>query len=103
MLPLEDSMLDSPLAEVPLVSLADEAADPDAFAAALGGSFERFGFAMVSNHGVPDHLVARAWRQTGEFFALSEAEKRGYYVPGGGGARGYTPFKTEIAKGASHV
>jgi len=96
-------MLDSPLAEVPLVSLADEAADPDAFAAALGGSFERFGFAMVSNHGVPADLIARAWRTTEEFFALPEEEKRGYFVPGGGGARGYTPFKTEIAKGATHV
>jgi len=96
-------MLDSPLAEVPLVSLADEAADPDAFAAAIGGSFERFGFAMVSNHGVPADLIARAWAKTGEFFALPEEEKRGYFVPGGGGARGYTPFKTEIAKGATHV
>ncbi|MGK6318620.1 isopenicillin N synthase family dioxygenase [Sphingomonas sp. DT-204] len=96
-------MLDAPLAQVPLVNLADQDADPDAFAAELGGSFERFGFAMVSNHGVPQEVVDRAWRMTKAFFDLSEEEKRSYFVPGGGGARGYTPFKTEIAKGATHV
>jgi isopenicillin N synthase-like dioxygenase len=36
-------------------------------------------------------------------FALPDLEKRRFHVPGGGGARGYTPFKTEIAKGASAV
>jgi isopenicillin N synthase-like dioxygenase len=96
-------MLDTPLAQVPLVSLADQDSDPDAFAAELGGSFERFGFAMVSNHGVPDAIVERAWAMTKAFFELPEEEKRGYFQAGGGGARGYTPFKTEIAKGASHV
>jgi isopenicillin N synthase-like dioxygenase len=96
-------MLDTPLAQVPLVSLADQARDPDAFAAALGGSFERFGFAMVSNHGVPQDLISRAWAMTKAFFDLPEAEKCSYYVEGGGGARGYTPFKTEIAKGAEYV
>ncbi len=96
-------MLDIPLAVVPLVSLADQARDPDAFAAALGGSFERFGFAMVSDHGVPEGLIERAWAMTRAFFDLPEDEKRSYYVEGGGGARGYTPFKTEIAKGAEYV
>ncbi|MFL9839555.1 2-oxoglutarate and iron-dependent oxygenase domain-containing protein [Sphingomonas sp. ST-64] len=96
-------MPDRLLAEVPLVSLADQAGDPQGFAAALGGSFERFGFAMVRDHGIPQDLVDRAWAMTEAFFARPEAEKRGYLVTGGGGARGYTPFKTEIAKGASHV
>ncbi|UIJ45606.1 isopenicillin N synthase family oxygenase [Sphingomonas cannabina] len=96
-------MLDTPLAQVPLVNLADQDADPDAFAAELGGSFERFGFAMVSNHGVPREVIDRAWAMTKAFFDLPEEEKRQYFVPGGGGARGYTPFKTEIAKGATHV
>jgi isopenicillin N synthase-like dioxygenase len=96
-------MLDTPTAQVPALSLNDQADDPEAFAALLGDSFERFGFAVVSDHGVPDALVARAWAMTEAFFALPEATKRGYFAPGGGGARGYTPFKTEIAKGASHV
>lgn len=96
-------MSNASLATVPLIDMNDQAGDPDGFAAKLGSSFERFGFAMVSGHGVPAELIDRAWSQTKAFFDLPEAEKRGYFVPGGGGARGYTPFKTEIAKGAEHV
>ncbi|WP_422055470.1 isopenicillin N synthase family dioxygenase [Sphingomonas sp.] len=96
-------MPDTVLAQVPLVSLADQARDPEGFAAALGGSFERFGFAMVSDHGIPQELIDRAWAMTKAFFDLPEEVKRSYFVAGGGGARGYTPFKTEIAKGATHV
>src|SRR5690606_28835729 len=36
------------------------------------------------------------------FFALPEEVKRKYHVAGGGGARGYTPFGVETAKGAQH-
>ncbi|MDF7777320.1 2-oxoglutarate and iron-dependent oxygenase domain-containing protein [Sphingomonas sp. AOB5] len=96
-------MSDTILAEVPLISMKDQAADPDGFAQALGASFKRFGFAMVSDHGVPQDVVDRAWATTKAFFALPEEEKRQYFVEGGGGARGLTPFKTEIAKGATHV
>lgn len=96
-------MLDSASAQVPTLSLADQATDPDGFAAAFGESFERFGFAIVADHGVSQDLIARAWRETEALFALPEAEKREYFVANGGGARGYTPFKTEIAKDAKHV
>ena len=100
-------MLDTPAAprtaDVPTLSLADQSSDPDGFAAAFGRSIERFGFAIVADHGVPADLIARAWDETRALFALPDAEKRGYFTPGGGGARGYTPFKTEIAKGASAV
>ena len=96
-------MLDSTLAQVPTLSLADQARDPQGFAEALGGSFRRFGFAIVADHGIPDALIARAWAETEALFALPEAEKRSYFVEGAGGARGYTPFKTEIAKDARHV
>ena len=92
-------MLDTPAAQVPTLSLAQQASDPDDFAAAFGGSFERFGFAIVADHGIDQHLIDRAWKLTEDLFALPEAEKRSWYIPGGGGARGYTPFKTEIAKG----
>jgi isopenicillin N synthase-like dioxygenase len=95
-------MLDT-LAEIPVLSLAAQANDPEGFAQAFGGSFQRFGFAVVRDHGVPQALIARAWALTKAFFELPEEEKRGYFLPGGGGARGYTPFKTEIAKGATHV
>ncbi len=96
-------MLDTPLAKVPTLSLADQGRDPDRFAEDLGGSFRRFGFAIVADHGIPQDLIARAWAETEALFALPDAEKRSYFVEGAGGARGYTPFKTEIAKDAKHV
>ena len=82
---------------LPVLSLADA---PDTLARDLGDSFATFGFAMVKDHGLDPALVARAWGLTAQFFALPEAEKRGYLIPGQGGARGYTAFGTEIAKGA---
>ena len=96
-------MLDTPAAQVPSLSLTQDATDPAGFAKAIGDSFERFGFAVVSDHGIDAALIDRAWAQTAAFFALTEDEKRGYYTAAGGGQRGYTPFKTEIAKGASLV
>lgn len=82
---------------LPVLSLA---ADPADLARDLGDSFRQFGFAMVKDHGLDADLVARAWDQTRQFFALPDAEKRALAIPGIGGARGYTPFRTEIAKGA---
>jgi len=96
-------MSDTPLSQVPLISMARQAEDPDGFARAFGESFQRFGFAMVSDHGVDSQVIERAWAMTKAFFDLPEAEKQRYFVAGGGGARGYTPFKTEIAKGAKYV
>lgn len=86
------------LETLPILSLDDDEAR---FSRQIGDSFKSFGFALVKDHGLDPDLIARAWRLTAEFFALSEAEKRGYFIQGQGGARGYTPFGTEIAKGAT--
>ena len=86
------------LATLPVLSLAD---DPARFSAQIGASFRTFGFAMVKDHGIDPALIARGWGLTEAFFALPEIEKRSYFIEGQGGARGYTPFRTEIAKGAS--
>jgi isopenicillin N synthase-like dioxygenase len=93
-------MLDSPLADIEVVSLNDQARDPKGFAKAFGSSFQHYGFAIVRDHGIDDALIERAWTQTRELFALPEETKRKGHVPGGGGARGYTPFGIEIAKDA---
>jgi len=84
------------------VSLADEARDPEGFAGALGESFERYGFAIVADHGIPADLIARAEVASKALFALPEGVKRAYHLPGTGGARGYTPFGIETAKDAEH-
>ena len=86
-----------PLNTLPVLSLADAPAD---FAAAIGASFRQFGFAMVRDHGIDPALIDQAWRLTTAFFALPEAEKRSYFRADLAGARGYTPFGREIAKGA---
>ncbi|MBL8548914.1 MAG: isopenicillin N synthase family oxygenase [Hyphomonadaceae bacterium] len=85
------------------ISMQLRASDPEGFAKALGASFARYGFAIVSDHGLPPALVDAAWARTKEFFALPEGTKRRYHVPGGKGQRGYTPFGTEAAKGAARV
>src|SRR5438046_2004375 len=71
------------------------------FSEELGDSFEEFGFAIVRDHGVPQDLIARAEAKAKQFFALPEAVKMQYKISGGGGARGYTPFGIETAKGAT--
>jgi len=73
---------------------------PAEVAGELGRSFSEWGFAIVCDHGIPADLVAKAWDLTKRFFALPEEVKRAYFIPGGKGARGYTPFGTERAKDA---
>ena len=81
------------------VSLKDADRDPDRFAQKLGKSFEEYGFAIIADHGIPDELIHRAEDKAKAFFALPEEVKRKYLIAGGGGARGYTPFGIETAKG----
>jgi isopenicillin N synthase-like dioxygenase len=86
------------LATLPVLSLTEDAGR---FSRAVGASFRETGFALVKDHGIDPDLIARGWELTRQFFALSVAEKQRYSVPGQGGARGYTPFGRETAKGAS--
>lgn len=78
------------------------AADREAFVAELGAAYREWGFAGIRNHGIPQALIDQAYGVFQAFFALPEETKRKYHVPGGGGARGYTPFGIETAKGAQH-
>ena len=91
----------TPTRSVASVSLAAAEADPVGFSKELGESFERFGFAIVADHGIPADLIHRAEDKAKAFFALPEEVKRSYHISGGGGARGYTPFGIETAKGAT--
>jgi isopenicillin N synthase-like dioxygenase len=86
------------LAEIPVLSLE---ADREELPALIGQSFRSFGFAMVRDHGIDQELIDRAWDLTEAFFALPTETKMKYFRAGQGGARGYTPFRTEVAKGAT--
>ena len=83
----------------PIASLSLSDADSDGFAQALGASFEIYGFAIVRNHGILESLIERAEAAAKALFALPEAAKLAYAAAGSGGARGYTPFGVETAKG----
>ncbi len=74
--------------------------EPRAFADRLGASFRETGFAVINDHPIDQSVIDRGVDAGKQFFALPDATKRGYYIPGGGGQRAYTPFATEIAKGA---
>lgn len=90
-------------AAVASVSLARFAEDRDGFSHALGQSFERYGFAIIADHGIAAELIARAEAQSRALFALPADAKMRYRPSGGGGQRGYTPFGIEAAKDAQAV
>lgn len=77
--------------------------DPKGFAQAMGDSYARFGFAIITDHGLDPVMIARTLDASRAFFALPEAVKRKYHVAGGAGQRGYVPFGVEAAKGADKV
>jgi len=83
---------------MPVISLSS--GDADALGQQLGSSFQTYGFATVVDHGLDAALVAKAWALTKILFEQSESQKRAGFNAAIAGQRGYTPFKTEIAKGA---
>lgn len=84
------------------ISRFDEPAQRDAFVQELGAAYREWGFAGVRGHGIGQAQVDRSYEVFQRLFALPEDVKRKYHVAGGGGARGYTPFGIETAKGAQH-
>jgi isopenicillin N synthase-like dioxygenase len=90
-------------AAAPLPAIAFSRFDEDfaGFSQALGSSFARFGFAVISEHGLPQDRIEAALSAAKAFFALPEAAKLGYRLPNAG-QRGYTPFGVETAKDHVH-
>jgi isopenicillin N synthase-like dioxygenase len=85
--------------QVPSLDLgAFRGADRARFVAELGAAFEHFGFVTLLGHGVDAALTVPVYASMQRLFALPEAVKRRYLLPGTGGARGFTPFGIETAK-----
>ncbi|PNS08015.1 isopenicillin N synthase family dioxygenase [Solilutibacter silvestris] len=78
------------------------AEDRQAFVDELGAAYREWGFAGIRNHGIPQALIDGSYDVFQRFFALPEDTKKQYHVAGGGGARGYTAFGVETAKGAKY-
>ena len=83
------------------VSYARVGEDFAGFSRELGGSFARYGFAVIQDHGLDQPRIEAALAAARAFFALPEAAKLKYRV-GRAGQRGYTPFGVETAKGHAH-
>jgi isopenicillin N synthase-like dioxygenase len=89
-----------PTLDIRRFSEAANETDRDAFVAELGAAYREWGFAGIRGHGIPQDVIDGAYDVFTRFFALPEDVKKRYHIPGGGGARGYTPFGVETAKGA---
>src|SRR5690606_30816940 len=77
---------------IPTLDIRRFDTDRDAFVAELGAAYREWGFAGINGHGIPQAEIDAAYGVFKAFFALPEDTKKQYHVPGGGGARGYTPF-----------
>ncbi|MCC5855311.1 MAG: isopenicillin N synthase family oxygenase [Idiomarina sp.] len=91
------------MSSIPHVDVGQYDQDFNAFVQAIGQGYEGNGFVALTNHGIPSQQIMQALDTTRTLFDLPEEVKKQYHQPGGGGARGYTPFGTEIAKDAKHV
>jgi isopenicillin N synthase-like dioxygenase len=89
---------------IPVVDLSDFLSDDPSrkrkFINELGTAYEEVGFVAVSNHGIPDSLIAEIYEYVQQFFSLPLEKKKQYEVPGLAGQRGYTSFGREHAKGS---
>ncbi len=77
-------------------------AERQAFVDELGAVYREWGFAGIRNHGIAQARIDAAYAAFRAFFALPVDVKMRYHVADGGGARGYTPFGIETAKGSQH-
>jgi isopenicillin N synthase-like dioxygenase len=90
------------MARIPTLDIRRFDTDRDAFVAELGAAYREWGFCGVSHHGVTGEAIDGPYQAFKAFFALPDEVKRKYHVPGGGGARGYTPFGIETAKDSKY-
>ncbi|MGN6328016.1 MAG: isopenicillin N synthase family dioxygenase [Rhodanobacter sp.] len=88
---------------VPTLDIRCYDTDRDDFVAELGAAYREFGFCCISGHDIARELIDGAYDAFGRFFALPTETKLKYHIPGSGGARGYTPFKVETAKGSQYA
>lgn len=95
-------MADGMQAGVPTLDIRRYDNDREAFVAELGAAYREYGFCGITGHGIDPALIPQAYRIFEQFFALPDAVKRQYHLPGTGGARGYTPFMIETAKDSQY-
>jgi isopenicillin N synthase-like dioxygenase len=75
------------------------AADRKQFSDDIGKAFNETGFVTITNHGLSKQLIDELYEQVKALFALPDATKLKYEIPGLAGQRGYTGKGKETAKG----
>lgn len=65
----------------------------------LGDAYNTIGFVAIRNHYLTDDLSARLYQTIKKFYALPDAIKQKYEIPGLAGQRGYIGKGKEHAKG----
>lgn len=88
---------------IPSLDLADfYGGDPEKkkkFVADLGAAYNTIGFVAIRNHYLTDELSDKLYAAIKKFFALPDAVKQKYEIPGLAGQRGYIGKGKEHAKG----
>ncbi len=69
------------------------------FSNEIGKAFNETGFVTITNHGLSKELIDKLYEQVKALFALPDAVKQQYEIPGLAGQRGYTGKGKETAKG----
>ncbi len=96
-------MADKLYDEIPSLDLADfTSGDPvrkNKFVQNLGEAYHNIGFVAIRNHYLTDQLSEELYASIKKFFALPDAVKQKYEIPGLAGQRGYIGKGKEHAKG----
>jgi isopenicillin N synthase-like dioxygenase len=69
------------------------------FSDAIGKAFNETGFVTIANHGLDKAVIDKLYKDVKALFALPDALKLKYEIPGLAGQRGYTGKEKETAKG----
>ena len=92
------------LKSVPLLDLSDylsnDSEKRNKFIKDLGDAFLQLGFIRLKNFGIDPKIINEAYDASRRFFTKTDEKvKMATHIPDNGGARGYTPFGKEHAKG----
>ena len=88
---------------IPSVDLSDFLSDnpkrKQNFVDSIGAAYSEIGFVALKGHFLSDALSEKLYKEVKDFFALPQETKDKYEIEGIGGARGFTGFGKESAKG----
>ena len=62
---------------IPVLDIANFADDPTRFVREIGAAYQAWGFAGITNHGIPMSVIQNALRASEAFFCLGEDTKKG--------------------------